>query len=125
MAGWWTRCGAAATRSGLGSKGLQVAERYASPIHLLLTDRVMPHMTGRELTGQVRPLRPKMKVLFMSGYAADVISKPEIADSRRGAHRKPFSLDSRLGKVREALNHSGFGPRANARGTNDRSYADI
>ena len=51
-----------------------MAAQHSGPIHLLLTDVVMPHMTGKELADRLKLLRPEIKVLYMSGYAADVIS---------------------------------------------------
>ena len=84
--------------------------KAAGPIHLLLTDVIMPQMTGRELTERVKPLRPKMKVLFMSGYAADVITSRGLLTSGEWYIAKPFSVDSLLAKVREVLSHPGFEP---------------
>ena len=57
-----------------------LAENYPEPIHLLLTDVVMPGMTGRELAEHLRPARPSMKVLYMSGYAEDVIASRGLLD---------------------------------------------
>jgi CheY-like chemotaxis protein len=96
--------------AGLGSEALQVVQHHPGPIHLLLTDVIMPKMTGRELTDRAKLLRPKMKVLFMSGYAADVISSRGLLTSGEWYIAKPFSLDALLTKVREVLSHPGFEP---------------
>ena len=96
--------------AGLGSEALQVAQHHPGPIHLLLTDVIMPKMTGRELTERIKPLRPKIKVLFMSGYAAEVISSRGLLTSGEWYIAKPFSLDALLAKVREVLSHPGYEP---------------
>jgi PAS domain S-box-containing protein len=92
-----------------GSMALQVAEEHSGPIHLLLTDVIMPHMTGKELAERLKPLRPEIKVLYMSGYAADVISSRGSLNADEWYIAKPFSLDALLAKVQEVLNHPGFG----------------
>jgi two-component system cell cycle sensor histidine kinase/response regulator CckA len=77
------------------------SERYAGPIHLLLTDIVMPGMTGPELASRIQPLRPAMEVVFMSGY-----SERAITDRLKlgGAYiQKPFSLEALAAKVRKVL----------------------
>jgi PAS domain S-box-containing protein len=86
-----------------GSEALLVAERHPGPIHLLLTDVIMPHMTGKELAEQLRRSRPEIKVLYMSGYTADVISSRGLLSSGERYIAKPFSLSSLLQKVREIL----------------------
>ena len=85
------------------SDALAAAERHAGPIHLLLTDVVMPHMTGKELAGRLKPLRPEMRVLYMSGYAADVIVRRELLESGASYLAKPFAPDALAAKVREVL----------------------
>jgi CheY-like chemotaxis protein len=86
-----------------GSEALRVAEHHSGSIHLLLTDVVMPHMTGKELAERLKQLRPETKVLYMSGYTADVISSRGLLDSGEKYIAKPFHLDSLLAKVREVL----------------------
>jgi CheY-like chemotaxis protein len=74
-----------------------------APVDLLLTDVVMPGMNGRELYEELRRSYPSLKVLYMSGYPADVIGKHGVLD--KGVHmlRKPFSTQELAEKVREAL----------------------
>jgi CheY-like chemotaxis protein len=86
-----------------GSQALQVAKDYPGPIHLLLTDVVMPHMTGKELAEHLRQLRPEIKVLYMSGYSADVLSSRGSLSAAESYIAKPFSLASLLAKVQEVL----------------------
>jgi two-component system, cell cycle sensor histidine kinase and response regulator CckA len=85
-------------RSALG-----LVEEYAGEIHLLLTDVVMPGLSGRELQARIGSCRPAMKSLFMSGYTADVIADQGVLI--QGIHflQKPFTLESLAAHVREAL----------------------
>jgi PAS domain S-box-containing protein len=77
------------------------AERYAGPIHLLLTDVVMPGMTGPELAARIKPLRPAMVVVFMSGYSERAIAdRLELAGTYLP---KPFSPEALATKVRSVL----------------------
>ena len=86
-----------------GSDALLLAGRHDGPIHLLLTDVIMPHMTGKELAGRLKPLRPEMKVLYMSGYAADGIARRGLVESGAPYIAKPFVPDALALKVREVL----------------------
>jgi PAS domain S-box-containing protein len=84
-----------------GAEALGVVERHSGPIHLLLTDVVMPGLTGPELAAQVRTLRPRIRVLYISGYTA---SAHEILQASGSALlEKPFSPDGLARKVREVL----------------------
>ena len=84
-------------------KALQLAEEYDGVIHLLMTDVVMPEMSGRELWRHLSALRPSLKCLFMSGYTANVITHHGVLD--KGVHflQKPFSREDLAAKLREAL----------------------
>jgi PAS domain S-box-containing protein len=93
-----------------GSEALLLAGSHSGPIHLLLTDVVMPRMTGKELAERLRAVRPETKVLYMSGYAADVISSRGVLNSGEWYIGKPFSVDALLMKVRDILSRSGSGP---------------
>jgi PAS domain S-box-containing protein len=86
-----------------GSEALRIAGDFSGPIHLLLTDVIMPRMSGKELAEHLRQSRSETKVLYMSGYAADVISGRGLLDSGERYIAKPFSVDSLLQKVREVL----------------------
>jgi len=84
-------------------EALDLAEHYEGEIHLLMTDVVMPEMSGRELWRQVLHLRPGIKTLFMSGYTANVIAHRGVLD--KGVHflEKPFSMEVLAVKLREAI----------------------
>jgi YesN/AraC family two-component response regulator len=80
-----------------------LAERYPEPIHLLVTDVVMPGITGRELADLLKSRRPEMKALFMSGYADDVIAHRGVLEDGLAFLPKPFTPDALAAKVREQL----------------------
>jgi hypothetical protein len=89
-----------------GWEALLYSERHAGPIHLMLTDVVMPGMTGKELADQLRPLRPEMAVVFMSGYMENGTVQPGALAAKAGFLAKPFSPDALATKVREVLGPS-------------------
>jgi CheY-like chemotaxis protein len=91
--------------AGDGTAALQVTQGYAAPIHLLLTDVVMPGINGRELAMRIASLRPDIKVLYMSGYTEEAIGRE--ADAEIILLQKPFSLTLLKEKVREALHNRG------------------
>jgi PAS domain S-box-containing protein len=86
-----------------GPDALQLCEIYTGPIQLMLTDVVMPGMTGRELAGRLTRLRPKMKVLFMSGYTDNAMTGQASLSQDMAYLQKPFSPLSLASKVRETL----------------------
>ena len=89
-----------------GDEAISVAERYAGEIHLLLTDVVMPGISGKESSERLKKLRPNLKVLFMSGYTADVIAQRGVLDRSVAFLHKPFSPVELAVKVREVLAQS-------------------
>jgi two-component system cell cycle sensor histidine kinase/response regulator CckA len=86
-----------------GNEALQIANSYPDPIHLLVTDLVMPNIGGRELAQRLTPQRPAMKVLFMSGYSEDSALDIEEAGASAAVLQKPFSLDVLARSVRRVL----------------------
>ncbi len=76
---------------------------YGKPIHLLVTDVVMPELGGQELTELLRALRPDVKVLFMSGYAGDAMVQQGLLEPGTAYLQKPFSLQALASKIRELL----------------------
>jgi PAS domain S-box-containing protein len=91
--------------AGTAVEALAMAQRYPEAIDLLITDVVMPGMSGRELAEQLRTGRPELKVLYMSGYAADVISRHGVSEERVEFLPKPFTLTDLATAVRSALDH--------------------
>ncbi len=82
---------------------VRMVKEHAGPIHMLLTDVIMPHMNGMELYKEIKPLRPDLKVLFMSGYTSDVIAHHGILEEGVNFIQKPFSLQALSQKVRQVL----------------------
>ena len=78
-------------------------ENHQGSIDLLLTDVIMPEMNGKELYKQASEKFPDLKVLYMSGYADDVIGEIGETEKTAGFLQKPFSVKSLAAKVREIL----------------------
>jgi two-component system, cell cycle sensor histidine kinase and response regulator CckA len=83
------------------------SERYAGPIHLLLTDVVMPDGTGRTVAERLQPRRPEMLVLYMSGYADETILRHGVLGTGTPLLQKPFTATELARRVREALDTAG------------------
>jgi len=74
-----------------GDEALRLAEQQTGPIPLLLTDIVMPRMNGVALAEGLKSLRPQTKVLYMSGYSGDLISRKGVLESGMDYIQKPFA----------------------------------
>ncbi len=85
---------------------LSLAAEHADPIHLLVTDVIMPGMNGKALRDRLRISHPKLKCLFMSGYPSDAIAHHGVLDEGLHFLPKPFTVHSLTEKVREALDSS-------------------
>lgn len=86
-----------------GDEALLVCDRHKLPIHLLLTDVVMPGISGPDLHDRVASMHSKMRVLYMSGYAENAIVHHGVLDPGVDLLQKPFSMRGLLCKVREVL----------------------
>jgi PAS domain S-box-containing protein len=86
-----------------GAAALQLAADHHAPIHLLLTDVVMPDLNGRDLAERLSAARPDMKVLFMSGYTDDAVVRHGILQEGIAYLQKPFTPRSLSAKVRKVL----------------------
>jgi two-component system cell cycle sensor histidine kinase/response regulator CckA len=84
-------------------EALTAAARHSGPLHLLLTDVVMPGMNGRELSARLCAVRPQVKVLFTSGYGGDVVARHGVLEDGVVLLEKPYSLSTLAGHVRRAL----------------------
>jgi CheY-like chemotaxis protein len=93
-------CVLAASRPG---EAIRVAEEHAGEIHLLMTDVVMPEMNGRDMAQALLATRPSLRLLFASGYTADVIAYRGVVDEGMHFIQKPFTQQSLAAKVREVL----------------------
>ena len=89
--------------AGAPNEAIRLAEEHESEIHLAITDVVMPEMNGRDLAEWLQALYPGMKILFMSGYTADVIAHRGVLEAGVNFLPKPFSLKDLAAKVREVL----------------------
>ena len=90
-------------KAGTPRDAMEQAEKCNGIIHLLMTDVIMPEMNGRDLANKLLSTYPQMKLLFMSGYTADVISRHGVLDEGVSFLQKPFSLPNLATKVREVL----------------------
>jgi len=100
-----------------GQSAMRVAAEFAAPIDLLLTDIILPNLSGRSVANRLRASRPAMRVIYMSGYADDFIADHGILDPHIVLLEKPFSIAHLLVNVRDALdssdgdgNHKGLRP---------------
>jgi two-component system cell cycle sensor histidine kinase/response regulator CckA len=82
-----------------GREAISLFENHPDPIHLLITDVVMPGMHGRDLADRLTYLRPGLKVLFMSGYTDRVIVREQFLDEKTFI-QKPFSPQRLASKIR-------------------------
>jgi len=89
-----------------GPEGLQMAEQYDRPIQLLLTDLIMPLMSGRELSERIARIRPEIRVVFMSGYSNNLLSNQQVLDPKHVLLQKPFRLATLGRRVRDVLGRS-------------------
>jgi CheY-like chemotaxis protein len=86
-----------------GDEALRISVQHAGPIHLLLTDAVMPGLSGPTLVSRLASRRPEMRVMYMSGYAEDAIVRDGLLAPGMVFLQKPFTPEVLTRKVRELL----------------------
>jgi DNA-binding NtrC family response regulator len=89
--------------AGSGQEALSLASEQEKTIDLLLTDLVMPKMSGGELSQHLGKLRPGMKTIYMSGYADEAKMRQSVPETNVSVLQKPFSLGTLARKIREVL----------------------
>jgi CheY-like chemotaxis protein len=86
-----------------GAAAIRQCKSHPDPIHLLISDVVMPEMGGRLVAERVATIKPEIKVLFFSGYTDDAVVRHGISKSEVAFLQKPFKLEGLANKVREVL----------------------
>jgi CheY-like chemotaxis protein len=86
-----------------GAAALEMVQRHQGDIHLLVTDMVMPGLSGRDLAERVRALRKTLPVLYISGYVQDASARAALASERSAFVAKPFTPELLTDRVRELL----------------------
>ncbi len=92
-------------------EAFEISERHEGPIHLMVTDVIMPQMSGPELAERLAPRLPEMKVLYMSGYPDNTIVQHGVLEPGTAFLQKPFTLNALESKVREVLDGTRSGSR--------------
>jgi two-component system, cell cycle sensor histidine kinase and response regulator CckA len=86
-----------------GEEAERIAVEHPGPIHVVLTDLVMPRMSGGQLAGVLARIRPRLRILFMSGYTDEALVRQGVDESSVDFLPKPFGPDELARKVREVL----------------------
>jgi len=86
-----------------GVRALEIAAAHRGPIHILVTDVVMPRLSGRELVTRIAPARPEIKILYISGYTDDSIFRHGVLEGGVAFLQKPFNLKDLAQKIRQVL----------------------
>jgi two-component system, cell cycle sensor histidine kinase and response regulator CckA len=86
-----------------GIEAIRLAQEHQGPVHLLITDVVMPEMGGRQLVEQLAPLKPDLNVLYLSGYTDDAVVRHGVLQADVAFLQKPFTMAALTNKVRQLL----------------------
>lgn len=96
-----------------GHEALRIGREYDQPIHLILTDVVMPQISGQHVVEQIASVRPDIRALYMSGYTDDAVHHHGVLEPGVNFIEKPFAVEVLLQKIRQVLNPGAFtSPRA-------------
>ncbi|HVX65579.1 MAG TPA: ATP-binding protein, partial [Bryobacteraceae bacterium] len=98
-----TRQGYAVLEAGSGADALRIWKQHRDSIDLVLTDVIMPQMSGPQMVEQLKALSPEVKVLYMSGYTDDVLARHGVVETKMALLHKPFTLDKLAAMVRSVL----------------------
>lgn len=90
-----------------GDEALKVADAHAGPIHLLVTDVVMPGLNGFDLAGRLTAAHPEAKVLFLSGHGDHPAVRQRLRESERPFLLKPYTQETLVKSVRDVLDSPG------------------
>jgi CheY-like chemotaxis protein len=101
------RCGYTLLEARSGAEALEVSQRHRGRIHLMVTDVVMPNMSGLEVAKRLAASRPDMKTLFMSGYTDDAVVRHGLPPGGGGILQKPFNAATLAARVRDMLSDTG------------------
>jgi two-component system cell cycle sensor histidine kinase/response regulator CckA len=99
-----SRHGYQVLEAGTGKEGLAVVAQAGDTLRLVVSDVVMPTMNGPEMARRLQETRPDLKVLYMSGYAGEAMTRGGVLDEHATLLGKPFTAHELLQKVREMLN---------------------
>jgi DNA-binding NtrC family response regulator len=86
-----------------GMEALEAAKKCTEPIHLVVTDVVMPNMSGGQLANELAQWRPETSFIFVSGYAGQTVLNHKVIDLETNFVQKPYTLKQLSGKIRAAL----------------------
>jgi two-component system cell cycle sensor histidine kinase/response regulator CckA len=87
-----------------GKEGLQIVQDGVKDIDLILTDVIMPIMSGKQMVDLLKPLLPKAKIVFMSGYTDDALAPHGVLEHDIELVEKPFLAKNLVARIREILN---------------------
>src|SRR5207248_9707708 len=97
-----------------GAEALEIVDRHPTPIHLMITDVVMPGMNGREVAQHACAKRSDLKVLFVSGYTGEAVLQHRLLEPGVAFLQKPFTPDALARKTREVLDEGKETTRLNS-----------
>jgi two-component system, cell cycle sensor histidine kinase and response regulator CckA len=100
-------CGYTLLEASDGREAIRVVQNHEGPLHLVVSDVVMPHSGGRQMAEGLDGVRPGMKMLFMSGYTDDAVIRHGIIGDKVAFLQKPFAPSALAQKVREVLDGKG------------------